>query len=141
MNIGKTARASGVSAKMIRYYESIGLIPAAARRENGYRVYTAADVLTLRFIKRARNLGFSVEQIQKLVALWQDRQRSSAEVKGIVLGHVAELEHKIAELQSMSQALQHLADHCHGDRRPECPIIDDLAGAERSDFAIDGSNY
>lgn len=135
MNIGEAARASGVSAKMIRYYEGIGLIPAAVRSGNGYRLYMDADVHTLRFIKRARNLGFSVDQIQRLVALWRERQRSSAEVKGIALEHVAALERKIAELQSISRTLQHLAEHCPGDHRPQCPIIDDLAGVGEQDSA------
>lgn len=130
MNIGEAARASGVSAKMIRYYESIGLVPPALRSENGYRTYSKTDVHTLSFIKRARNLGFSVEQIERLVELWRDQRRNSAEVKRIALAHVAELQHKIAELQSMSRTLEHLAAHCHGDDRPECPIIDDLATIE-----------
>jgi len=130
MNIGEAANASGVSAKMIRYYESIGLMPTAQRSENGYRVYTGNDVHTLRFIKRARALGFSVSQIEHLVALWHDRNRSSAEVKRIALEHAVALERKIAELQAMSRTLNHLARTCHGDGRPDCPIIDDLAGAD-----------
>lgn len=128
MNIGEAARASGVSAKMIRYYESIGLIPPALRSGNGYRVYSDADVHTLGFVRRARRLGFSVQQIERLVALWRDHDRSSAEVKRIALGHVEELQRKIAELEAMARTLRHLADHCHGDHRPDCPIIDDLAG-------------
>ena len=130
MNIGEVAKASGVSAKMIRYYESISLMPAARRSENGYRIYTSNDVHTLRFIKRARALGFSVSQIEHLVALWRDRNRSSAEVKQIALEHAIGLDRKIAELQAMSQTLSHLARNCHGDGRPDCPIIDDLAGMD-----------
>ncbi len=132
MNIGSAARASSVSAKMIRYYEGIGVISRASRRANGYRAYTDADVHTLRFIKRARSLGFPVEQIRQLVALWRDPRRSSAKVKRIALAHITELEHKIAELRSMTQALKHLAAHCRGDHRPECPILDGLVQPEES---------
>jgi len=129
MNIGEAAEASGVSAKMIRYYESIGLIPAAPRGENGYRVHSVNDVHTLAFIRRARHLGFSVAQIEKLVRLWQDKSRASAEVKAIAEAHIAELEHRIAELRAMSRTLGHLVNACHGDERPDCPIIEDLATA------------
>lgn len=128
MNIGQAARETGVSAKLIRYYESIGLIPAADRTASGYRVYTSSDVNLLRFIRRARGLGFSIEKIQVLVGLWRDRNRSSAEVKRVALEHVAELEEKIAELRSMSEVLGHLAEACHGDDRPDCPILRDLEG-------------
>ena len=127
MNIGDAAKASGVSAKLIRYYESIGLLPEAGRTASGYRVYTAAEVNTLRFIKRARTLGFSIERIQHLVGLWQDKARASSEVKHIALEHVTELEAKIAEMQAMRDALRELADACHGDHRPDCPILRDLA--------------
>lgn len=127
MTIGEAADASGVSAKMIRYYESIGLLPKAARTGSGYRVYGANDVHMLGFIRRARRLGFAVAQIAKLVALWRDTNRASAEVKRIALEHVAELEEKIAELEAMRRTLRHLADHCQGDQRPDCPIINDLA--------------
>jgi len=127
MNIGDAAKASGVSAKLIRYYESIGLIPEAGRTASGYRVYTAAEVNTLRFIKRARTLGFSIERIQHLIGLWQDKARASSEVKHIALEHVTELEAKIAEMQAMRDALRELADACHGDHRPDCPILRDLA--------------
>ncbi len=130
MNIGAAARASGVSAKMIRYYEETGLLPAAGRSANGYRVYTAADVHVLGFIRRARSLGFSVPQIGALVRLWQDKERASAEVKAIAEAHVAALEAKASELQAMAGTLRHLAAHCHGDARPDCPILEDLAGAE-----------
>ena len=127
MNIGQAAAASGVSAKMIRYYESIGLITAATRTDAGYRVYSDADVHTLKFIRRARDLGFSVEQMSHLLALWQDRSRSSAEVKRIALEHVGELERKMRELAEMAQTLRHLANNCHGDHRPDCPIITELS--------------
>lgn len=128
MNIGKAAAASGVSAKMIRYYESIGLLPPPQRSTSGYRLYSEADVHTLRFIRRARSLGFAVPEIRRLAALWQDRERASAEVKCIALAHVAELESRIAALESMARTLRHLANHCHGNQRPQCPILDDLAG-------------
>ncbi|ANY16355.1 Cu(I)-responsive transcriptional regulator [Bordetella pseudohinzii] len=127
MNIGQAAQASGISAKMIRYYESIGLIHPAARSDSGYRRYGEDDLHTLRFIRRARNLGFSVEQMQELLALWRDRSRASADVKRIALEHVAELERKAAELREMADTLKHLARHCHGDDRPDCPIIADLS--------------
>ena len=127
MNIGEAAKASGVNAKLIRYYESIGLIPEAGRTASGYRVYTANEVNVLRFIKRARTLGFSIERIQTLVGLWQDRQRASAEVKRVAMEHVDELDAKIAELRAMRDTLRHLAESCHGDDRPECPILRDLA--------------
>jgi Cu(I)-responsive transcriptional regulator len=127
MNIGQAAAASGVSAKMIRYYESIGLMPKTVRTEAGYRVYSDNDVHVLRFIRRARDLGFSVEQIFDLVSLWRDRERESKDVKTIALEHVAVLERKITELQEMANTLKHLARHCHGDGRPGCPIIEELA--------------
>ena len=132
MNIGQAAAASGVSAKMIRYYESIGLIAPASRTGSGYRVYADTDVHTLRFIRRARDLGFSVEQMQNLLALWRDHSRASAEVKQIALAHVAELERKMHELAGMAETLRHLARHCRGDARPECPILRDLADGEHS---------
>ena len=128
MNIGQAAAASGVSAKMIRYYESIGVVARSRREANGYRVYSEADVHTLRFVRRARDLGFSIEQIRRLVGLWRNPRRSSAEVKAIALEHVAGLKRKIAELESMTVALERLARHCHGDQRPECPILEDLEG-------------
>ena len=132
MNIGDAAAASGVSAKMIRYYESIGLMSNVARTEAGYRVYSEDDVHTLRFIRRARDLGFSVEQMSDLLALWRDRSRASADVKRIALKHVAELERKMRELRDMSKTLRHLAEHCHGDDRPHCPIIEDLSGGHQA---------
>lgn len=127
MNIGQAAAASGVSAKMIRYYESVGLTRPVLRTESGYRVYSDDDVHTLRFVRRARDLGFPVEQIGGLLALWQDRDRSSADVKRIALGHVAELEQKVEGLKQMIGTLRHLSACCHGDDRPDCPILDDLA--------------
>ena len=126
MVIGEAAKASGVSAKMMRYYERIGLIPAAGRTDAGYRLYGAQDVETLRFIRRARELGLSMERIKLLVGLWQDRSRPSREVKRIALAHVAELRVKIAELSAMCVTLGNLADTCHGDQRPDCPILRDL---------------
>ena len=126
MNIGDAAAASGVSAKMIRHYESIGLI-AAARSGNGYRVYADRDVAVLRFIRHARDLGFPLEDIRRLLMLWQDRGRASAEVKRLALAHVEALESKADSLRTMAASLRHLAAHCHGDSRPDCPILDDLA--------------
>ncbi|SDE27994.1 Cu(I)-responsive transcriptional regulator [Belnapia rosea] len=132
MNIGQASAASGVSAKMLRYYEEIGLLPKAARTGAGYRVYSAKDVNTLRFIRRARDLGLSIERIKLLVGLWQDRERSSADVKRVAIEHVAELDAKILELTAMRETLQELADACHGDHRPDCPILHDLEGGSSS---------
>lgn len=131
MNIGEAATASGVSAKMIRYYESTGLIPAAGRTAAGYRVYSATEVQMLRFIRRARDLGFPVEKIEALLALWRDRSRHSADVKQLAQEQIDGLERKIKEMQAMMHTLQHLADACCGDDRPDCPILVDLgSGAE-----------
>lgn len=130
MNIGEAARASGVSTKMIRYYESIGLIANAERTASGYRVYGNEDVHALRFISRARDLGFSVPQMAELLALWRDQSRASADVKTIALRHVAELEEKARALQAMSNTLKHLADNCSGDHRPHCPILEDFAAPQ-----------
>jgi MerR family copper efflux transcriptional regulator len=127
MNIGEASKASGVSAKMIRYYEQIGLIRAVGRTESGYRIYSTTDVETLRFIRRARDLGFSVEEMGTLLALWQDKQRESGDVKRVAMQHVAAIEKRIQELEGMARTLRHLAGHCHGDDRPDCPILDDLA--------------
>jgi Cu(I)-responsive transcriptional regulator len=127
MNIGEAASASGVSAKMIRYYEQAGLIKAPLRTGSGYRVYSEQDIHTLRFVRRARDLGFTVEQIGELIQLWQDRSRTSADVKRIALDHVKVLEAKKREIEEMAKALKHLAANCHGDGRPDCPIIDELA--------------
>jgi Cu(I)-responsive transcriptional regulator len=130
MNIGDTAKASGVSAKMIRYYESIGLIPAVGRTASGYRVYSATDVQMLRFIRRSRDLGFPVEKIEELLALWRDRSRHSADVKQLALEQIDGLQRKITEMQAMVATLQHLADACCGDDRPDCPILADLGNTE-----------
>jgi Cu(I)-responsive transcriptional regulator len=127
-NIGEAAAATGVSAKMIRHYESIGLIPAAGRTFAGYRLYGDADLHRLRFIRRARNLGFPMKQVEALLALWTDPHRASAEVKRLAQGHAADLEAKIAEMQAMQRTLIDLAQHCRGNQRPDCPILDDLAG-------------
>ncbi|MFD1891825.1 Cu(I)-responsive transcriptional regulator [Ottowia beijingensis] len=126
--IGEAARASGVSAKMVRHYEALGLLGAVARTDAGYRQYTPADVHTLRFIKRARDLGFSMAEIAELVSLWHDRQRASADVKRIATRHADELQKRIQAMQDMRKTLQNLLHHCHGDDRPECPILDNLAG-------------
>ena len=128
MVIGEAARASGVSAKMVRYYESIGLVPVAARTGGGYRTYGTREVETLRFIRRARDLGLSMERIKLLVGLWHDRERPSREVKRIAQAHLAELRTKIVELSAMCATLEELSDACHGDQRPECPILRDLEG-------------
>ena len=127
MNVGEAAQRSGVSAKMIRHYESIGLITPAKRTAAGYRTYQTDDVHRLRFIKRARELGFSLGNIKQLLELWANRRRSSAKVKQIALEHIAELRDQIARAESMLHALQRLADSCHGDERETCPILDDLA--------------
>jgi MerR family copper efflux transcriptional regulator len=142
MNIGTAARRTGVSAKTIRYYETVGLIRAASRSASGYRVFSENDIQTLRFIKRARGLGFSVEDVTGLLALWHDTHRASADVKTLAANQVAKIERKIAELQAMRETLTTLMEHCHGDARPDCPILEDLAGleaveeeAERRDLA------
>ena len=129
MQIGQAAAASGVSAKMIRHYESIGLIGAAGRSGSNYRSYGAEDVHRLAFIRRSRTLGFSIERIRDLLKLWSDRDRSSADVKRIALAHAAELDRKIADLRAMAATLHRLADACGGDARPQCPIIESLEGA------------
>lgn len=129
MNIGSAARRSGVPAKTIRYYESIGLIPAAGRSAAGYRVYGEREVETLRFIQQARALGFPVKDVASLLALWHDRGRASAEVRALASGHIAGIDARIARLQAIRGTLAALVDRCHGDERPDCPILDRLAAA------------
>lgn len=128
MNIGQAASASGVSVKMIRHYEAIGLIPQISRTLAGYRHYQARDIHLLRFIRRARDAGFTTAQIKKLLSLWQDQQRPAREVKQLAATHLADLQTRITELESIAQALTQLVAHCHGDERPQCPILDNLAG-------------
>jgi Cu(I)-responsive transcriptional regulator len=128
MKIGEASQASGVSQRMIRHYESIGLIGKAARRDSGYRDYDEREIHTLRFIRRARDLGFPIEEIGKLLALWQDRGRASSDVKALALARVAELKRKAKELDAMRRSLEHLAANCHGDDRPDCPILGGLEG-------------
>lgn len=134
-NIGQAAAATGVSAKMIRHYESVGLLPPALRTGSGYRQYGPADVQTLRFIRQARDLGFSIAEITRLVGLWHDRERSSRDVKALAEAHIAALDRKLHELGAMKAALVHLVRGCHGDERPECPIIDSLAHGGPADPA------
>ena len=129
MTIGQAAKASGVTAKMIRHYEAVGLLQPAPRSDAGYSGYSEQDVHLLRFIRRSRDLGFSLPQVKELLALWLDRHRASSEVRRLALGHVDTLKAKIEELSGMVQTLEHLASHCHGDERPDCPILDDLGGA------------
>ena len=126
--IGTAARLSTVSAKMVRHYEALGLLSRVARTDSGYRQYTEADVRSLQFIKRGRDLGFSMAEIAELVGLWHDRQRASASVKRIAQKHVLELTHRIEAMQAMQRTLTSLLAHCQGDERPDCPILDDLAG-------------
>jgi MerR family copper efflux transcriptional regulator len=127
LNIGEAAKVSGVSTKMIRHYEAIGLLPPARRTGAGYRLYGEQDVRVLQFIHRGRALGFSLERIANLLALWQDKGRASADVRRLAREHIAELERKIGEMQAMKRTLETLADSCHGDQRSDCPILDDLA--------------
>ena len=127
VNIGDAARLSGVSAKMVRHYESLGLLPKVGRTDSGYRQYAEADVHTLRFIKRSRDLGFSMEEIGELVGLWQNRRRASANVRRVAQKHADDLAKRIAAMQEMQRTLKHLIHCCHGDERPECPILEELA--------------
>lgn len=127
MDIGGAAKATGISVKMIRHYEAIGLLPKVARTFGNYRVYRDTDIHTLRFVRRARALGFSMGDIKELLSLWQNKSRSSASVKKVAGQHVEELKRRLAELTAMVRTLEHLARHCQGDHRPDCPILDDLA--------------
>jgi Cu(I)-responsive transcriptional regulator len=129
MNIGEASKQSAVSAKMIRHYESLGLMPRVARSDAGYRQYDEAAIHTLRFIRRARDLGFGIKEIENLLALWRNRRRASSAVKRIALEHAADLQRRIDAMQAMQRTLERLAGCCHGDDRPDCPILDDLAGA------------
>ncbi len=126
-NIGEAAARSGVSAKMVRHYESLGLLPTVGRTESGYRQYEDKEVHTLRFIRRARDLGFSMAEIARLLKLWQNRRRASADVKRIALAHVVDLDRRMEEMGAMKRTLERLAECCHGDERPDCPILDELA--------------
>ncbi|HET7412183.1 MAG TPA: Cu(I)-responsive transcriptional regulator [Pararhizobium sp.] len=131
MNIGQASKQSGVSQRMIRHYEAIGLIPKAARRDSGYRDYDDKDVHTLRFIRRARDLGFPIEEIGQLLALWQDKARASADVKALAIARADELKRKEREIQAMRRSLETLARECHGDNRPDCPILVELASEQQ----------
>ena len=137
MTIGEAARRSGISEKMIRHYEAIGLI-TARREANGYRVYAEPDIAVLRFIRHARDLAFPLEEVRRLLALWRDGGRASAEVRRIALDHVAALEAKARSLDAIAASLRHLAAHCHGDERPDCPILDELEGRTHDDDRTDG---
>lgn len=128
MNIGEAAKMSGINAKLIRHYESIGIIPKASRSDAGYRTYSETDVHILSFVKKSRALGFSMKEIKKLVSLWRNKSRASSEVKALAVKHMNEMEKKIEELQAMVRTLKHLSKNCHGDQRPDCPILNDLAG-------------
>ena len=130
--IGIAAQRAGVSARMVRHYESLGLLPPVARTDSGYRQYTEADVHALRFIRRARDLGFSMAEIATLLGLWQDKARASSQVKSIAQAHINDLNTRIADMQAMQRSLQSLVQCCHGDQRPECPILDDLAATNGS---------
>ncbi len=127
--IGEAARRAGVSARMVRHYESLGLLPPVGRTDSGYRQYTEAEVHALRFIRRARDLGFAMHEITELLGLWQDKQRASSQVKRIAQTHIDDLATRIAAMQAMQRSLQSLVQCCHGDQRPDCPILDDLAAA------------
>jgi MerR family copper efflux transcriptional regulator len=135
MNIGQAAAASGVTAKMIRHYEELKLLKPATRTAAGYRVYDEKEVHTLRFIRRARDLGFSIKEIEALLALWQNRRRASADVRAVAREHLVALDRKIQELQGMRRTLEQLIHHCHGDERPDCPILDDLEAGTRQQEA------
>ncbi len=130
VNIGEAAKISGVNAKLIRHYESIGIIPKASRSDAGYRTYSDTDVHILSFVKRSRNLGFSMKEIKKLVSLWRNKNRASSEVKSLAIKHIDEMEQKVCELQGMVKTLKNLANNCHGDHRPDCPILLDLGTSQ-----------
>ena len=136
MNIGQAAKASGVSAKMVRHYEAVGLVPAPARTDAGYRQYTASEVHTLRFIRQARDLGFSIHEIGELLSLWHNRKRPSRLVKALAQAHIQALEQKAQELLAMKATLQNLVQCCHGDERPDCPILDNLASLDNGPPAL-----
>ncbi len=129
MNIGEAAKQSGLTTKTIRFYEDIGLVPAAGRDPNGYRRYGEREVNQLRFVHRARSLGFTVEECRELLALYGDRERASADVKALAVARIQDIERKIEELEAMKATLEHLAERCHGDERPNCPILEDLASS------------
>ena len=133
--IGVAAKRAGVSARMVRHYESLGLLPEVARTDSGYRQYTEADVHTLRFIRRSRDLGFSMEEIATLLSLWKDKERASAQVKKVAQAHIASLEERIAAMQAIQRSLESLVHCCHGDDRPDCPILEDLASEEQAKHA------
>lgn len=132
MNIGEASKATGISVKMLRYYDEIGLVRPALRAYSGYRVYSEKDISMLRFVRRARDLGFQVRQIASLLNLWEDGSRASADVKSLALSHVRELEQRRRELDEMIGTLQHLAHHCHGDNRPDCPILSGLSNEDEA---------
>ena len=132
VSIGVAAQRAGVSARMVRHYEALGLLESGARTGNGYRQYSQADVHALRFIRRARDLGFSMAEIATLLSLWQDKARASSHVKQLAQAHIAALSQRIADMQAMQRSLQTLVQCCHGDDRPDCPILDNLAGASAS---------
>ncbi len=136
MNIGEAAAQSGVSAKMIRHYETLGLVKPV-RRANNYRSYTPQNVAVLRFIRHARDLAFPLAEVKQLLALWQDEGRESADVRRIALSHVEALEEKARSMQAVAASLRHLAEHCAGDGKPDCPILDDLSGSKQRMAAED----
>ena len=141
MTIGEAARESGVSAKMIRYYEETGLIPAAGRTGSGYRTYGPKEVQILRFVRRARDLGFPMEKVADLLALWRDRERASADVKQLAEAQVDSLESRIREMQEMKATLEHLVRACAGNDRPDCPILDDLGGGTSTTYCMEKKNW
>lgn len=132
MNIGQAAKLSGVNAKLIRHYESIGVVPRAMRTDAGYRVYTESDVHILVFVRRARDLGFSMKEIKQLVGLWRNKKRASSDVRALAMGHIKDLEEKIGELEAMTRTLRTLAQKCHGDQRPDCPILEELSNGQEN---------